>query len=396
MTSAAPVFTDDPYSDENLADPYPLFARMQAAGPVVWLEQYGVYAFTGFEQCREILTDWRTFISGAGVGPKNLHHEKAWRQQGILEADPPIHSSMRGAMTTVIAPRNVRVLRAGFEKFAVELVDQLLATPNVDLVQDFAEIYPIRAFGDAVGIPREGRAENLLPLGAMNFSAFGPDNARARDYFAKGAGTHEWAMANCARENLTVGGIGALLWAEADAGAITADEATLLVRATLSAGLDTTIIAIGNTLMSLASTPGQWEALHANPSLTKFAADEALRYESPFQSFFRTVSSDTTFQGIELPAGSKVLLFIGAANRDESQWGPTANEYELTRKAGGHLAFGMGIHQCVGQPISRLEIEVVISELARRVKTIELGGATAYLHNTLKGWSSIPAVLTTA
>lgn len=397
MASVVPVFTDDPYSDENLADPYPLFARMQAAGPVVWLEQYGVHAFTRFEQCREILTDWRTFISSAGVGPKNLHKEKAWRPQGILESDPPIHSSMRGAMTTVIAPRNVRVLRAGFEQFAIELVDRLLSTPNVDLVHDFAEIYPIRAFGDAVGIPREGRAENLLPLGAMNFSAFGPDNERSRDYFEKGAGTHEWAMANCARENLADGGIGALLWAEADAGAITADEATLLVRATLSAGLDTTVIAIGNTLMSLASTPGQWEALHANPSLTKFAADEALRYESPFQSFFRTTSVDTEFYGVDLPAGSKVLLFMGAANRDESQWGPTASEYQLTRNAGGHLAFGMGIHQCVGQPISRLEIDVVITELARRVKSIELAdGATPFLHNTLKGWSSMPAVLTAA
>ncbi|OFI38516.1 cytochrome [Arthrobacter sp. SW1] len=394
---ALPVFADDPYTDENLANPYPMFERMRAAGPAVWLEKYGVPAFAGFEECRDILEDYRTFISGAGVGPKNLHKEPAWRPQGILESDPPVHGPMRAAMAGVISPRGVRSLRAGFEVFAKELVDRLLDQQSFDGVTELAELFPIRVFGDAVGIPREGREKNLLPHGAMNFSAFGPDDDRSRSFFEKGAGTHEWVMANCARENLSPDGMGAQIWAAADRGEITADQAALLVRAMLSAGLDTTVFSIGNTLQALAAHPEQWDALHAKPRLAKFAIDEALRFESPFQSFFRTVSEDTVFHGIPLAAGSKVLLFVGSANRDTRQWGDTADEFRIDRNAGGHLAFGMGIHQCVGQPISRLEMDVLFTEMATRIKSIELcGEPVPYLHNTLRGWSSIPLKVTAA
>lgn len=385
----------DPYADEHLVNPYPLFERMRTAGPVVWLEKYGVPAFAGFEECKEILEDYKTFISGAGVGPKNLHHEPSWRPQGILESDPPIHTSLRAAMAGVISPQGVRSLRAQFEVFADELVQQLVDRGSFDGVKDLAELFPIRVFGDAVGIPREGREANLLPHGAMNFSSFGPDNERAREFFTKGEGTHQWVTDNCARENLTTDGLGAQIWEYADRGDITAEQAALLVRAMLSAGLDTTVFSIGNTLQALAAHPGQWARLINNPRLVKFAIDEALRYDSPFQSFFRTVATDTEFRGIPLSAGSKVLLFMGSANRDTKHWGPAADEFIIDRNAGGHLAFGMGIHQCVGQPISRLEMDVLFTAMARRISTLELTGEPVpYLHTTLRGWSSIPLKIT--
>ncbi|MHC6219117.1 cytochrome P450 [Arthrobacter sp. MMS24-S77] len=388
---------DDPYTDENLTNPYPLFERMRAAGPAVWLEKYGVLAFAGFEECKEILEDYRTFISSAGVGPKNLHHEPAWRPQGILESDPPVHGPMRAAMAGVISPRGVRSLRARFEEFAEELVDRLIERETFDGVTDLAELFPIRVFGDAVGIPREGREANLLPHGAMNFSSFGPDDERSREFFEKGEPTHRWVMDNCARENLSPDGMGAQIWEFADRGEITPEQAALLVRAMLSAGLDTTVFSIGNTLQALAAHPEQWASLHANPRLAKFAIDEALRYESPFQSFFRTVAADTVFRGIPLPAGAKVLLFMGSANRDAAHWGATADEFMIDRNAGGHLAFGMGIHQCVGQPISRLEMDVLFTAMAKRIKAIELvGEPLPYLHNTLRGWRSLPLRITAA
>ncbi|QYH35132.1 cytochrome P450 [Salinibacterium sp. M195] len=389
--SAISSFSDDPYSDENLADPYPLFERMRAAGPAVWLERYDVLAFTRHTEVRDILVDHETFINGAGVGPKNLHKEPAWRPQGILESDPPMHGPMRAAMVDVISPRGVRSLRAGFQEFAEELLDRLIAQGEFDAITEVAEVFPIRAFGDAVGIPREGRMENLLPHGAMNFSTFGPEDDRYREYFAKGDGTRDWVMANCARENLSTDGLGSKIWEHADAGAITSDQAALLVRALLSAGLDTTALAIGNTLRCLSGSPEAWQAVHEKPSLMKFAIDEALRFESPFQSFFRTTSRATEFHGIQLDEGQKVLVFPGAANRDPAQWGEDADEYRMTRQAGGHLAFGMGIHQCVGQPISRLEMDVLLTTFATRVKRIErVGEPVPYLHNTLKGLSSLP------
>lgn len=386
-----PSFADDPYSEENLTDPYPLFERMRAAGPVVWLEQYGVHAFTRHQQVRDILVDHETFINGAGVGPKNLHQEPAWRPQGILESDPPIHGQMRTAMVDVISPRGVRALRTQFQEFADELLERLIALGEFDAVTELAEVFPIRAFGDAVGIPREGRMENLLPHGAMNFSAFGPENDLYRHYFEQGDGTRDWVMANCARENLDSNGLGAKVWEHADAGAITPEQAALLVRAMLSAGLDTTALSIGNTLRSLTLSPENWAVVHEKPTMMKFAIDEALRFESPFQSFFRTTSRAIDFHGIPLEAEQKVLVFPGAANRDAKQWGTDADSYRIDRQAGGHLAFGMGIHQCVGQPISRLEMDVLLTTLAKRVKSIErVGEPVPYLHNTLRGLASMP------
>lgn len=386
-----PSFDDDPYSDENLADPYALFTRMRAAGTAVWLEKYEVLAFTRHELVRDILMDHETFINGAGVGPKNLHKEPAWRPQGILESDPPIHGAMRAAMVDVISPRGVRTLRAGFQEFADELLDTLIAKGEFDAVTEVAEVFPIRAFGDAVGIPRAGRMENLLPHGAMNFSAFGPEDDRYRKYFEKGDGTRDWVKQNCARENLNPDGLGAKIWEHADAGAITPDQAALLVRALLSAGLDTTALSIGNTLRCLSASADAWAVVHEKPTMMKFAIDEALRFESPFQSFYRTTSRATEFHGIQLEADQKVLVFPGAANRDTEQWGEDAGDYRMDRQAGGHLAFGMGIHQCVGQPISRLEMDVLLTTLAKRVKRIErVGEPVPYLHNTLRGLSSLP------
>lgn len=389
--ATAPLFTEDPYSLAHLAEPYGLFERMRDAGPVVRLEEHDVLAVTRFDECKEVLEDYRTFISGAGAGPRNLHREPSWRAQGIMESDPPIHTQMRHAIAGVISPRGVRSLRAGFEQYATELVDELLDRGEFDLVKDMSEVFPLRAFGDAVGIPREGRAENLLALGAANFSTFGPDTPLAREHFSAGAGTNDWAMANTARERLSPGSLGAQIWDYADRGEITADQAPLLVRAMLSAGLDTTIFSLGATLLTLVRHPGQYAKVHENPKLVKFAIDEAFRYESPFQSFYRTTSQPAEIGGMAIPAETKVAVFVGAANRDERRWGPTANEYDITRAAGGHLAFGMGIHQCVGQPLSRLEMDVLITELARRVKSIELTAEPEqFMHTTLRGWKSIP------
>ncbi|MEZ5190424.1 MAG: cytochrome P450 [Schumannella sp.] len=277
-------------------------------------------------------------------------------------------------------------LRAQFEVFVAELVESVLERGSVDGVCDIAEVLPIRVFGDAVGIPREGRAENLLPHGAMNFSTFGPRDARYEEYFRKGEKTHEWVMNNCARENLVPGGLGSQIWELADAGEITADQAALLVRALLSAGLDSTVIAIGNVLRECLRYPEEWARVVERPDLAKFAIDETLRHESPFQSFFRTTSREVGIAGLTLPAETKVLLFIGSANRDRERWGDDADLFDVGRQAGGHLAFGMGIHQCVGQPISRLEMDVLFTELARRKVTFEqTGDPVPYLHNTLKG-----------
>jgi cytochrome P450 len=151
------------------------------------------------------------------------------------------------------------------------------------------------------------------------------------------------------------------------------------------------VLAIGNAVRCLAAHPDQWALLHERPAQVRFAVDEALRYDSPFQSFFRTTGRAVDLHGVSLAEDTKVALFVGAANRDPRRWGDDADEYRITRDAGGHLAFGMGIHHCVGQPVTRLEAEVLLTEMATRIASIELTAEPRpFLHNTLRGWTSIP------
>ncbi|GAA1297722.1 cytochrome P450 [Pseudonocardia xinjiangensis] len=396
-SQTVPALGDDPFGSEILTDPYEFHARLREAAPVVHLPRYDLLAMGRYAEVRATLSDWETFVSSRGVGLSDFGREKPWRPPSLLlEADPPDHTVVRTAMNGVISPRNVRKLRAEFAAAADELADTLVARGRFDAVTDLAEIFPVRVFGDAVGLPAQGR-ENLLPYGALAFNAFGPRNQLLTDALAKAAPVQEWILAHCQRDELTPDGLGAEVWAAADRGEITHEQAPLLVRSLLTAGLDTTVYGLGNTLYALARHPEQWAALHADPKLAKFAFDEALRWEAPIQTFFRTAAADAVVAGIPIPKDTKVVLFLGSANRDSRHWGDDAETFDVRRSAGGHVAFGMGIHQCVGQPIARLEAEVVLGAFASRAARLELDGEPVpKLNNTLKGWASIPVRVTAA
>ncbi|GAA3042654.1 cytochrome P450 [Pseudonocardia yunnanensis] len=397
MTTAqtVPALGDDPFGTEVLTDPYPFHSRLREAGPVVHLPRYDLMAMGRYAEVRASLTDWSTFVSGRGVGLADFARETPWRPPSLLlEADPPDHTVVRTVMNDVISPRAVRAMRATFAAAADELADALVARGRFDAVTDLAEVYPLRVFPDAVGLPADGR-EHLLPYGAVAFNSFGPPNKLRTDALAGAAAAHEWVLANCEREALAPRGLGADIWAAVDRGEITGEQAPVLVRSLLTAGVDTTVYGLANSVYALARHPEQWAALHADPKLTKFAFDEALRWESPVQTFFRTTTTDTEVAGTTIPKDTKVLLFLGSANRDTRHWGDDAETFDIRRSAAGHVAFGMGIHQCVGQAIARLEAEAMLGALARRAVRIEFDGdPVPKLNNTLKGWASIPVRVT--
>jgi cytochrome P450 len=238
--------------------------------------------------------------------------------------------------------------------------------------------------------------ENLLPYGNMVFNAFGPRNALFEASVVEAGKVVAWINRQCARENLSSDGLGATIWAAVESGEITAAEAPLLVRSLLSAGLDTTIIGLGNGLYAFAANPGQWEALRANPGSVRAAFDEILRWESPVQTFFRTTTRAVELGGVALPADAKILLFLAAANRDPRRWEEPAR-FDVARKASGHVAFGAGIHLCVGQMLARLESEMMLSALLTRVARIEPAGEPKRkLNNSLRQWASFPVALTPA
>jgi 4-methoxybenzoate monooxygenase (O-demethylating) len=385
-----PSIDDDPFSIPFLHDPYPHYERMREAGPVVYLRLYQCCAVARHEEVQKVLGDWETFSSAAGVGLANFNSEKPWRPPSlVLEADPPLHTRTRTVLTRVLSPGNIRKLRDQFEREADVLIDRVVELGCFDGVKDFAEPYPVKVFPDALGLAEQGR-ENLLPYGSMVFNSFGPRNVLAEAAFANADAVRGWVMENCARDKLTPHGLGAQIYAAVDSGELSAEEAPMLVRSFLSAGVDTTVDALGNTLWCLATFKDQWEKLRQNHSLVRNAFEEGLRYEGPVQVFFRTAVRDTDIGGLPIGQNQKVAAFMASANRDPRRW-PHPDTFDVERRAAGHMALGTGIHGCVGQTVARLEGEAVFGALVRKVKSIELAAEpTRHYNNVLRSFERLP------
>jgi len=388
--SRAPVSDFDAYAEEVLDDPYPHYAVLRELGPVVYLRRYGVLAVARHAEINAVLRDNLNFCSSAGVGLANFHTEVPWRTPSlILEADVPLHARTRKLMAGLLAPVSIKRFRATFEQEAEQLVERVLAKGRVDAVEDLCAAYPLKVFADAVGLPAEGR-EHLLPYGDMVFNSFGPINERFTTRLKSAQQAIAWIGEVCKRENLSADGFGAQIYQAADRGEITYEEAPLLTRTLLSAGLDTTVYTLCNAILSFANFPEQWALVHANPAIARQALEEVLRFESTFHSFYRTTTKDLELAGIPMHKEQKICVFIGSANRDPRRW-ERADTFDVMRRASGNMAFGFGLHACAGQMLARLEGEIVLGALARRVKAFRLEGKPViHYNNSVRGYDSMP------
>lgn len=389
-----PELDGDPFAPSTLTDRLPFDISVRETAPVVWLRRYGMWATGRHELVERVLQDWRTFSSASGTGLVNLKHEPNWRKPSpILDVDPPEHDAARTVMTRVMSPTVVRGLRDHFTAEAERLVDSLVRQREFDAARDLSQAYPLAVIPDAVGMAPEGR-EHLLPYSNLNFQAMGPRNDlyhRAVEEAAKAAEYVAWQVR---RESLAPDGLGMRIYEAADAGEVTDEEAALLVRTFLGAGVDTTIYGIGLALHALLEHPDQWDLLHADPGLARNAFEETLRYTTPGPVTGRTTTAATEFGGVRLGAEQKVLLFVNAANRDPRRW-DDPDGFDIRRRAVGHLTFGKGVHGCTGQLIARLEAECVLSALARRVRRMEPAGEPVIkLSNWLRGFESLPVRVT--
>jgi len=391
-----PVSAIDPFSHAFLNDPYPHHEAMREAGPAVWLEQYGIWAMARHQEVRDALTDWETYCSGAGVGLSDFRKEPPWRPPSIiLEADPPLHTRTRAVLTRILSPAAINILRETFAREADALVDRLVEGCEFDGIADLAEAYPLKVFPDAVGISEQGR-ENLLPYGSMVFNSFGPRNDLFNKAMANAGPVRDWIMSKCSRAALAPDGLGIKIFNAVDAGELSEDEAGMLVRSFLSAGVDTTVYGLGNALYCFAGNPEQWTILRENPNLIRGSFEEVLRFEAPVQTFFRTTTKAVDVGGVHIGDGEKVLLFLAAANRDPRRW-DRPDSFDVRRRATGHMTFGTGIHGCVGQAVARLESEAIFGALAKRVAAFEITGKVERrLNNTLRGLDALPLRITPA
>src|ERR1700722_11516609 len=241
----APASDIDPFSLEFFADPFPSHQELREAGPAVWLCRYGVWAVARYEDVHRVLTDWRTFCSSRGVGMSNFAKEKPWRPPSlVLEKDPPEHDRARAVLNRALSASVMKQLREGLAAAAQTLTDRLIDLRRFDAIPALAEAYPLSVFPDAIGLRKDGR-EHLLPYAGTVFNAFGPDNDLRRNAIQRAAPHVAWVTEQCQRANLAPGGVGASVHAAVDTGEITAEEAPLLVRSLLSAGIDTTVNALG-------------------------------------------------------------------------------------------------------------------------------------------------------
>jgi 4-methoxybenzoate monooxygenase (O-demethylating) len=375
-----PVWDIDPYDPAILVDPAPFYAELRARGPFVFVPRYAFLACGRHDVTKEVFSDHTRFVSSRGVGLTDFKLEKPWRAPSIiLEVDPPDHTKTRRVMARVMSPGAVTRLRETFAREARDLIDRVLEKGTVEAVAEIAEAYPVAVFPPAVGL-REVNQRKLVDYGAMVFNALGPDNAIRREALAKAPEIVPWITAQCERGNLAPDGFGAEIYAAADAGDITTAEAALLVRSLLSAGVDTTVTAIGSALWALATNPDQFARLRADPSLARNTFEETMRLTSPVHAFCRTAGVATTVAGVDIEEGTKILCVLAAANLDSAQW-PEPDRFDISRRASGHLALGVGVHGCVGQNIARAEGEAFLSALAAKVQSIELTGPAVWRPN---------------
>ena len=332
----APAVDVDPFSLEFFADPYPSHAALRDAGRVVWLSRYNIAATARYEEVRQALLDYKTFSSARGVGLADFSRHGRFRLPSlILETDPPTHTRSRAALLKALSPAVMRSLRESFAAAAEEMIARLVAKGEFDGCSELAEAYPLE------GISRCDRHAPRKPTLPSALRGYGLQFLRTGERVVSSVGKA------CAG-SLSLGGgggiapasearrgFGMILYQCADAGEITEDEAHKLVRGMLTAGVDTTVNGIGAALYALARYPKQWEKMRADPArLAKAAFEEAVRFESPVQTFFRTTTCATELGGVRLEEGRKILLFLGAANRDPRQW-QDPDEYDIERKVLG-------------------------------------------------------------
>ena len=387
-----PILHDDPFSPGNLAAPEAFHARLRDAGPVVWLPLHCCYAVGQYEAAAEVFGDWRTFSSARGIGLSDFAKEKPWRDPAVLlETDPPRHNEIRNRVNRILSQKALEDMREDFVKQADQLLDRILETDSFDAQKELAVAYPLQVFGDAIGIARDGR-DKLLAYGDMAFNNFGPlnDVRAASNQKGKELGVIEWIMAQTQRDALRPGSLGDKFHQLAEDGLITHYEAWNVMRGQLTAGVDTTIAALGHLFMCLANDPEQYALLRESPGLVRKAFDETLRHLSPLQQLFRTAIQGGFVCGAPIQSDTKMLISIAAANRDPRKW-EDPERFDITRNAVDHLAFGRGIHVCAGMNVAKLEVECLLTSFLPRVRSLQLAGEPRFiLNNTVRRLESLP------
>lgn len=397
MTTDAIVASDlDPFSDEALRDPWAIYRELRDLGPVVELPRYGLSAVMRFADVRAVLSDWETY-SSLSVGLNPVFNEMAGQSvdSNILMASPPAHHRLRSVLGEDLAPRG---LREKLETFVTEraeaLVEQLVMRGSFDAVADLARPFVMGIIYDLNGLPESGR-DRFFGWASAMFDALGPMNERAENGLHGIGEMFGWLATEAGRDQVQAGSWAATIYDAVERGEIPGATAHELLSTYIAPALDTTIHSLAWALKLFADDPDQWAALRNDPVLQPGAFREVLRVQPPVHHFGRRVEREVDLGGVLVQPGTHLMVSYGSANRDERQW-DRPDEFDIQRDNVRQLAFGYGIHACIGQGLARLEGHAILAALARRVERFEVGEATPFLNNLVHGLNSLPVTVLSA
>jgi cytochrome P450 len=382
-----PAYPANIYTNDAIVDPYPHYARLREHGPVVWMSRHRLYALPRYAECKSVLRDDTTFISGKGVA-LNLFTNRLSRGT-TLTSDGAEHDQRRKLVAHRMLPRALRAIGDNVDRLAADVVTAAIEREEVDGVDDLASALPHAVVPDLVGWPRDNRA-NLLPWGAATFDILGPLNKQALKSARAALTMLRFARRVVHERGVIEGSMVHELLAAADAGTLAHDECAPLMIDYIAPSLDTTISAISSALYLFATHPEQWQILRDDPSLINNAVNEVLRFEAPLRAFARHAGCDAEIAGVRIPAGARVLVMYASANRDEREW-ENPDTFDIRRDANRHLGFGQGAHACAGQGLARLETSAMLQALVDRVERIELTAEPTWaINNVIRRHAHLP------
>lgn len=385
-----PAYAPDIYAVDAIVDPYPHYQKLRDLGPVVWLPKQKAYALPRYTQCRAVLRDDATFVSGKGVALNSIVNRLS--DGTTLNSDGAEHDQRRKIVAHRLLPRALRAISASVDDTAAAVVDVALSKGAVDGVRDLAAALPLAVVPDLIGWPRDQR-DHLVEWGGATFDVLGPVNWRAIKSIPGALRMMHFARKVVRERTVLDGSMADELLAAADEGKLRRDECPPLLVDYLAPSLDTTMSAISNALYLFATHPQQWQLLRNEPTLMVNAINEVLRYESPLRAFARYVGRRAEISGVAIPCGARVLVLYASANRDEREW-PDANVFDIRNDAGRHIGFGQGAHACAGQGLARLETTAMLRALIERVDRIELTGQPVWsINNVIRRHERLPVRL---
>jgi len=336
--------------------------RLQSGGPG-WL-------VVGYEAARQALADPRLRGRTGAVGDRRALSEAVSRGMNshMLNQDPPDHTRLRRLISAAFTRRRMDEMRPRVRQITDELLDAMAGQEEVDLIAALAAPLPIRVLTELIGVPdaEAGAFHGWTTTLTASGLAVGELDAAAADMLAYTRTLLDLKRAE-PRDDL----LSALVAVRDGADRLTDDELTSMVFLLLIAGQETTANLIGNGILALLTNPGQRARLEAGPLLMPAAVEEFLRYESPVQAALRVATEPVEIAGVPIPACGVVLVSLLAANRDQARF-PAAGELDLSRSGNSHLAFGHGIHHCLGAPLARLEGGIAIGALLARFPGLRL------------------------